>query len=129
MNHLPPGDAAQKYVDRLGVLLSSGEYQKSWIFRPALPWKNLFTLKLADYGQHNEKPRNYTADTYQTICQHLRSSGAEVNTEVEASVLPNGLDSVFDRFIVAAMQFHRQNRDYNNCEINVNHPTYQPATR
>jgi len=92
-------------------------------------WKNLFTPKLADYRQHNEKAKQLYTDTYQNNCQRLHSSGAEVNTEVEASILLNGPDSASDRFIVATMLFfYRQNGDYNS-EININHPIYQPATR
>jgi len=47
-------------------------------------------------------------DAYRSHVQQLRSSGATVSNEIEASVLLNGLDKGYESFIVATTQSFRQ---------------------
>jgi hypothetical protein len=80
-------------------------------------WQKLFTLRLADYRDRSDgNAMDLYLDTYRTYCQQLRSSGAEISNEIEASVLLNGLDENYENFIVATTQTFRQADD---AEIDV----------
>ncbi|KAF8242081.1 hypothetical protein K440DRAFT_169477 [Wilcoxina mikolae CBS 423.85] len=57
-------------------------------------------------------------DAFRLHIQELRSSGATVSNEIEASVLLNGLDSGYESFIVTTTQSFRQNVD-SDSEIDV----------
>ena len=55
-------------------------------------------------------------DAFRSHCQQLRSSGAEISNDIEASVLLNGLVNGFESFLIATTQAVRQNDD---AEIDV----------
>jgi hypothetical protein len=57
-------------------------------------------------------------DAFRLHIQELRSSGATVSNEIEASVLLNGLDSGYESFIVTTTRSFRQNVD-SDSEIDV----------
>jgi len=83
-------------------------------------WQKLFTLKLADYiGNRDGNAMDNYLDAYRTYCQELRSSGAEISNEIEASVLLNGLGEEYENFIVATTQSFRQHAEDGNAEIDV----------
>ena len=81
-------------------------------------WQKLFTLQIADYRKNNgdDKAMELYIDAFRSHCQQLRSSGAEISNEIEASVLLNGLDNGFESFLIATTQAFRQNDD---AEIDV----------
>jgi hypothetical protein len=76
-------------------------------------WQKLFTLQLADYRKPEFKGNamDHYLDAYRSHVQQLRSSGATVSNEIEASVLLNGLDKGYESFIVATTQSFRQTAD------------------
>ena len=81
-------------------------------------WQKLFTLQLADYRKLELKGNamDLYLDAYRSHIQQLRSSGATVSNEIEASVLLNSLDKGYESFIVATTQSFRQTAD---AEIDV----------
>jgi hypothetical protein len=82
-------------------------------------WQKLFTLRLADYQVQGSDAMDNYLDAYRSCCQQLRSSGAEISNEIEASVLLNGLGENYENFIVATTQSFRQNAEDGNAEIDV----------
>jgi hypothetical protein len=73
-------------------------------------WQTLFTLQLADYRKRDEgNAMELYLDAFRLHIQELRSSGAAVSNEIEASVLFNGLDNSYESFIVTTTQSFRQN--------------------
>lgn len=81
-------------------------------------WQKLFTLQIADYrkNERDDKAMELYIDAFRSHCQQLRSSGAEISNEIEASVLLNGLDNGIESFLIATTQAFRQNDD---AEIDV----------
>jgi len=75
-------------------------------------WQKLFTLKLADYRKRDEgNTIELYLDAFRSHVQQLRSSGAPVSNEIEASALLNGLDDGYESFIVSTTQSIRQTAD------------------
>jgi hypothetical protein len=75
-------------------------------------WQKLLTLNLGDYRNHNEgNTISLYLDAFCSHLQQLRSSGAPVSNEIEASALPNGLDDGYESFIVSTTQCICQTAD------------------
>jgi len=75
-------------------------------------WQKLFTLKLADYRKRDEgNTIELYLDAFHSHVQQLRSSGAPVSNEIEASALLNGLEDGYESFIVSTTQSICQTAD------------------
>jgi hypothetical protein len=83
-------------------------------------WQMLFTLQLADYRKPEFKGNemDHYVDTYRSHVTQLRSSGATVSNEIEASVLLDGFDTGYTSFSVTTTRSFRQTAD---DDIDVNH--------
>jgi hypothetical protein len=82
-------------------------------------WQKLFTLRHADYQSEGAKATESYVDSCRSLCEQLRSSGAEVSDEIEASALLNGLDKSYESFVVTTTQSFRSNGNGGQGEINV----------
>jgi len=80
-------------------------------------WQKLFTLQLADYRKHEGNAMDLYLDAFRMHIQQLRSSGAIVSNEIEASVLLNGLDDGYESFIVSTTQSIRQTADDDEIDV------------
>jgi hypothetical protein len=67
--------------------------------------------KLKNLYERKGFSARFYLDTYRSHIQQLRSSGATVSNEIEASVHLNGLDRGYESFIVATTQSFRQTAD------------------
>jgi hypothetical protein len=56
-------------------------------------------------------------DAHRSLCQQLRSAGATIDNETEASVLLGGLGDTYKSFVVATTQSFRQNADDDEIDV------------
>jgi hypothetical protein len=82
-------------------------------------WQKLFTLRHANYHSEGAKSTESYVDSCRSLCEQLRSSGAEVSDEIVASALLKGLDKSYKSFVVMTTQSFRSNGNGGQGEINV----------
>jgi len=87
-------------------------------------WQKHFTLQLADYRKYEGNAMELYLDAFRSPVPQLRSSGAPVSNEIEASALLNGLDNGYESLSVSAAQSIRQTAD---DEIDVEQLVSQPS--
>jgi hypothetical protein len=65
-------------------------------------------LRLADHLKSNENnAMTLYLDAHRSLFQQLRSAGAAIGNETEASVLLSGFEDIYESFVIATTQsFH-----------------------